>query len=185
MYSDDNHDALPVITNGVGPVIFTDYVLLIRNYVGLSGGTPSPQDKLFACPADTFYYVEWQRFNESLYLQPVYKYSSYGFNAGNMDTGFTSSGVAGSRLDSIKDPAKTVLATEWPTFLPYSWHQPAAPYDNNYPPYFNNARDIVSFVDGHVNYIKIYWDTNNTPLTHSEAWQYEPPADYDYKWSGD
>jgi len=39
-------------------------------------------------------------------------------------------------------------------------------------------------VDGHVSYVKIYWDTNNV-AGHLEAWQYDPPAGYDYKWSGD
>jgi len=43
---------------------------------------------------------------------------------------------------------------------------------------------MMSFVDGHVNYIKIYWDANVT-TDHLQAWHYDPPADYDYQWSCD
>jgi hypothetical protein len=47
------------------------------------------------------------------------------------------------------------------------------------------ARDMVSFVDGHASYVKIYWDATNTSFGHVEAWNYDPPQGYDYKWSGD
>lgn len=50
---------------------------------------------------------------------------------------------------------------------------------------YNNARDVVSYVDGHVSYIKMYWDANNATVGHQEAWHYDPPAGCDYKWSGD
>ena len=82
-------------------------------------------------------------------------------------------------MSSIKDPVKTVLVAEFPALPPYSWHVTSAAG------HFNNARDMVSFVDGHVSYIKIYWDTNNATIGHQEAWHYDPPAGYDYKWSGD
>ena len=38
-----------------------------------------------------------------------------------------------------------------------------------------------AFVDGHVSYIKIY----NDPSKQQEAWQYDPPGGYDYKWSAE
>jgi hypothetical protein len=44
---------------------------------------------------------------------------------------------------------------------------------------------MVSFVDGHINYIRMYLDTKNVYAGHGEAWHYNPPAEYDYKWSGD
>ena len=37
---------------------------------------------------------------------------------------------------------------------------------------------MVSFVDGHVDFIKIYYQG------YLAIW-YDPPAGYDYKWSGD
>jgi len=50
---------------------------------------------------------------------------------------------------------------------------------------FNYARNIVNFVDGHVSYVKTYW---NEPLAASGGWffsmNYDPPAGYDYQWSG-
>jgi hypothetical protein len=89
-------------------------------------------------------------------------------------------GIAGRKLSSIKEPVKTVLVTEFAALLPYSWHQPAGASGH-----YNNAQDMVSFVDGHVRFIKIYWDGANVAADHLEAWQYDPPLDYDYKWSGD
>jgi len=48
---------------------------------------------------------------------------------------------------------------------------------------FNDAKNMVSFVDDHVSYIKIYWGGNNPP--GSLALHQNPPGGYDYKWSGD
>jgi hypothetical protein len=39
----------------------------------------------------------------------------------------------------------------------------------------------VSFVDGHVSYIRIYWNANLDMTTCD----YNPPTGYDSKWSGD
>jgi len=54
---------------------------------------------------------------------------------------------------------------------------------------FNDAKNMVSFVDGHVNYIKIYWNTNRVLSGGTSyittAADYDPPAGYDYQWSGD
>ena len=47
---------------------------------------------------------------------------------------------------------------------------------------FNDAKDIVGFVDGHVDYIGIYW-SGSPP--GSLAMFYDPPAGYGYQWSGD
>ncbi len=53
-------------------------------------------------------------------------------------------------------------------------------------PLFNNAKNFVSFVDGHVSYIKIYWNSAaNSDGFYSMAFYYDPPAGYDYQWSGD
>jgi prepilin-type processing-associated H-X9-DG protein len=47
---------------------------------------------------------------------------------------------------------------------------------------FNGAKNMVSFVDGHVSYINIFWDSAfNGGI--SEAFMYDPPASYDYQWS--
>jgi hypothetical protein len=89
-------------------------------------------------------------------------------------------GIAGMKMASIKEPAQTVLAAEAPAFYPYSWHQPATPIQPEWP-MFNNAKDVVGFVDGHASYVKIYWDES----VRANSFCYNPPGGYDYKWSGD
>ena len=182
MYTDDHEGTLPGVTNGINPGTFTDYETVVRSYVGL-GGTPSPADRLFKCPADTFYfYMDRDRISQPMYQQAAYRFSSYSFNAGNLSAPRQFPGIAGLKLNTIKDPVKTVVVTESPALLPYSWHRPGPAFDDHNQPYFNNALNVVSFVDGHVNYIPIYWDTNHV-VAHIEAWQYDPPAGYDYRWS--
>jgi hypothetical protein len=41
--------------------------------------------------------------------------------------------------------------------------------------------NMVTYVDGHASYTRMYVDTN----TVAEAWQINPPAPYDYQWSAD
>jgi len=192
MYCDDANDTSPSAqtTNR----IMSYYKTLVQGYVGLNG-PPSPQDKLFACPSDTFHYwvqstgvavfVPRGRHEESL---PYY--SSYAFNGvNNQVTNFpppavngSFPGISGRKLSSIKHPDKTVLVAEQSALFPYSWHQPKRPVSNPNSCFFNNAMDMVSFVDGHVSYIKIYWNAQlGTLLTTF----YDPPAGYDYQWSGD
>src|ERR1700733_3765391 len=57
MYSDDSADKAPR-TPGTGQypgLNWSGYKKLMNSYVG-ANRAPSPQDKIFACPADTFYY---------------------------------------------------------------------------------------------------------------------------------
>jgi hypothetical protein len=88
-------------------------------------------------------------------------------------------GIGGQRLSSIKHPASTILIAESPAMIPYSWHQPKRPVADPQSGCFNDAMDMVGFVDGHVSYIKMYWDTRSSSMV------YDPPAGYDYQWSGD
>jgi prepilin-type N-terminal cleavage/methylation domain-containing protein len=186
VYADDHGDVLSLVSSNMSPSVFTDYKNWMKSYVGLHGAS-SPQDAIFACPADTFCLPD----NiggppQACHLLAAFNYSSYVFNAGNIrkDYPFTNGfpGIAGRKLTSVKNPAKTILVTEQPTLCPYSWHQPKRLAGKEYQ--FNDARNMVSFVDGHVNYIKIYWDTNATIMPpHFEAWHYDPPAGYDYQWS--
>jgi hypothetical protein len=81
--------------------------------------------------------------------------------------------ITGQKMSAIKSPAKAVLVGEWPAFFGGSWH-----------PVINgdcaNARDVLSFVDGHASFTRIYWNG----VSDSDPCDYEPPADYDYNWSG-
>jgi prepilin-type N-terminal cleavage/methylation domain-containing protein len=184
MYADDSSEAFPLTTNQT-PTAFSAEVQLMKSYVGMTGAL-SEKAKLFDCPADTFYYLDRRFVSQSLNQQSNYYYSSYVFNGGNFSISFPKGtpplphwpGIAGRKLSSVREPVKTVLVTEAPALLPYSWHQRAGIS------HYNDALDMVSFVDGHVNFIRIYWD-ETTPPAKVEAWQYDPPAGYDYKWSGD
>ena len=180
MYADDSSDAFPPATNRP-PASFTAYTLLMKSYVGLTGTKPE-RAKLFACPADTFYWdYENGWISQSLNQQARFYYSSYGFNGGNFLTGTSTvprwPGIAGRKLSSIKEPVKTVLVIEFAALLPYSWHEPTRVS------HYNNSQDMVGFVDGHVRFIKMYWNAAKT--NGIEAWHYDPPVGYDYKWSGD
>jgi prepilin-type N-terminal cleavage/methylation domain-containing protein len=181
MYADDSSDAFPPPKHDFPPDAFTAYTKLMKNYLGMTGAS-AERAKLFDCPADTFYYYDKDRIPESLYSQASHYYSSYGFNGGNFPMGEPPvprwPGIAGRKLSSIKEPVKTALVMEFAALLPYSWHEPVGAS------HYNNAQDMVAFVDGHVSFIKIYWDAAVTN-DHREAWQYNPPAGYDYKWSGD
>jgi len=188
LYSDDANDISPAsqTTNR----IVNYYKTLVQSYVGLKG-PPSPQDKLFACPADTFRY--WAATNHTVVFSPTGRhespyanYSSYAFNGINRETTNTSVrgsilGIAGKKFSAIRHPDKTVLVTEHSSFYPYSWHQPKQPISDPSSCPFNNAMNMVSFVDGHVSYIKTYWNGKVGSL----AIFYNPPAGYDYQWSGD
>jgi prepilin-type N-terminal cleavage/methylation domain-containing protein len=188
MYADDHDNVLTLVSTNHSPNIWTDYKSWMKSYVGLNGPS-SPQDTLFACPADTFYYTDAYADSlvfQSRHLQTNYNYSSYVFNAGNIraDYPFTNvfPGIAGRKLTSIKNPTRTVLVTEWPALVPYSWHQPKRLPSGVTG--VDDSKNVVSFVDGHISYIKIYWDSNASS-GHWQAWNYDPPAGYDYQWSGD
>lgn len=51
--------------------------------------------------------------------------------------------------------------------------------------FFDDAKNVVGFVDGHVSYVKIFWNPSPVqPGVWAVAIQYDPPAGYDYQWSG-
>jgi len=192
MYSDDSDDTSP----SPGPAttkdvtsLYAGYKKLLKEYLGQ--GPSSSGERLFACPADMFFpnfitngpppmrYVR-----ESLHQTSFSDYSSYMFNGGdNVTRDFktfqvTLPGLAGVKLSSIKNPSRTVLVAEYAASAPWSWHEPSSKL------MFNDARNVVSFADGHASYIKIYW--NSTPYaggSMSLAVHYDPPGKYDYQWS--
>jgi prepilin-type N-terminal cleavage/methylation domain-containing protein len=187
MYSDDASDIEPFAqaTNR----IVNYYRMLMQSYVGLDN-SPSPEDKLFACPSDIFRY--WTRDGVVVFSphgrheSATQYYSSYAFNGVNDDqTNFSASGsilgIAGQKFSSLRHPSETVLVIEQAAFFPYSWHRPKQPISNPNSCFFNNSKDMVSFADGHVSYIEMYWNGQAGSL----ATFYNPPAGYDYQWSGD
>jgi prepilin-type N-terminal cleavage/methylation domain-containing protein len=187
MYSDDSNDASPSLgsagltaTNTVK--LYVGCKALMKNYVGLNGAS-SPQDKLFQCPADVFnpkYFFENRAFSvyvqKSIHDESRFDFSSYAFNGGDniiRKFGVTVPGLGGVKLSAVRHPSRTALVVEVPAFEPYSWHDP-----NRSATAYNDSKNIVSFVDGHVNYIKIYWNPG-----HGSTGFYDPPDSYDYQWS--
>jgi prepilin-type N-terminal cleavage/methylation domain-containing protein len=203
MYSDDANDKAPGRAAGV-KFVMAGYKELVKSYVGLRG-VSSTQDKLFACPADVYYYdtcfgkrnpasPSYEGYvPESWCAQSNSDFTSYVFNAGNLFGPTRKAalpGIAGMTLGSIKHPSRTVLVTEAPALIPFSWHQPrrllfemvrsGIPCHTKF---FNDSMNMVSYADGHVSYVKIYWKFP-TNSVFSPACAYDPPAGYDYQWSG-
>jgi prepilin-type N-terminal cleavage/methylation domain-containing protein len=195
MYSDDSNDATPspgtAAASADAMLLYTGYKELMKNYVGLKEAS-SPQDKLFTCPADAFFPSffltnvpgPWYQVSMSFHDQPFSDFSSYVFNGGNNITRTNKSqtivvprpGLTGVKLSAVKHPSRTALISEGSAPCPWSWHEPSRSIR------FKDAKNIVSFVDGHVGYIKIYWDKSFNG-GRSQAFMYDPPASYDYQWS--
>ncbi len=137
LYAADNGDRFPAAPHVTGDSLSTNdcgmfYKRLMKSYVGLHGASSS-QDKLFACPADTFFY-EWPSLTfraRSMHAQPESDYSSYAFSGGNGCTNSPPSflqetcfpGVFGCKQAPIKDPGRTRLTLEASAVFPWSWHQ--------------------------------------------------------------
>jgi len=195
IYCDDSNDATP--SPGTGPFLLSGYKELMKSYVGLKGAS-STGDKLFACPADSFFpnflfsgtspaYV-WT----SLHNESSFDYSSYSFNGGDnltrtfrITNQYSMPGLTGVKFSSVKHPARTMLVAESSAFYPWSWHNPQWPDLSHEALTYNDAKNMGSFVDGHVSYVKIYWDKAKFSAGISFSMNYNPPAGYDYQWSRD
>lgn len=163
LYAGDYSDSLPILPNpnpypnGVGAY----YKQLVKSYLGLSG-PPLPSEKVFICPSDPV-----------ICKQLGHAFTSYTFNG--YEVGPTAiPRITGQKLGSIKSPAKADLAGEWPAFFGGAWH----PLTGQNKP---DPKNILAFVDGHVSFVKIYWDG----VADSNPCDYEPPARYDYNWDGE
>jgi prepilin-type N-terminal cleavage/methylation domain-containing protein len=186
MYVDDSSDKAPRTpgTENSPGLNWSGYKALMRQNVGIDGASSS-KARIFACPADTFFYNLAKNFEyvpHGFHTEAVGDFSSYAFNGGNARTNSNAPGIAGRSISSIREPGKTVLVAEVSAFTPWSWHDPKLTPPGQ-SPMFNDAKNMVSFVDGHVSYVKIFWGGNNPP--GSLALHRDPPAGYDYKWSGD
>ena len=162
-YAEDDADSLPVLPvpnpypNGIGAY----YKQLVKGYLGLTGPA-SPAEKVFTCPSDRV-----------ICSQVGHAFTSYTFNGYEVGPGAIER-ITGQKLGSIKTPSKAVLVGEWPAFFGGSWHPPV---NQDYP----DARNVLSFVDGHARLTRIFWDG----LPDSDPGAYEPPAGYEYNWDGE
>ena len=83
--------------------------------------------------------------------------------------------MGGKPFSSVREPARLVLVGELSGAFALSAHERKHPYQ------FNNARNVMSFVDGHVSYIPIYW--NGVRGFDGLSFLYAPPEGYEYRWS--
>lgn len=184
MYADDSDDAAPRPTEANDPTVsLVGYKRLVRTYLG-SGSRSPAQERIFACPADSFYYDDLlgspKLVRSGLCQQAVSDYSSYAFNGGNASANPNAPGLSGRRLGSVLDPTRTVLVAEASACSPWSWHQPRLPLGHQNA-MFNDAMNNLGFVDGHVDYVRVFWNDRRAGLSIA----YDPPAGYGYKWSAD
>jgi prepilin-type N-terminal cleavage/methylation domain-containing protein len=162
-YANDYSDSLPVLPspnpypNGVGAY----YKQLVKGYLRLTG-PPLPNEKVFICPSDPI-----------ICTQLGHAYTSYTFNGYEVGPGALPR-ITGQKLGAIKSPTKAVLAGEWPAFFGGSWHPLVSPDHLD-------SKNVLTFVDGHVAFVRIYWDG----VSDSNPCAYEPPAQYDYNWDGE
>jgi prepilin-type processing-associated H-X9-DG protein len=188
MYADDSGGTMPEVPahSGYANGVRFFYKEMMKSYVGLHGPS-GPNDLLFACPAD--------RANglvQPLSLLPQSDFTSYMFNSGGNFLHRGQGGLRGGQFDAVALPSNTLLVAEQPAFVGCSWHSPqpgGAPVNATttgpmthgagqlYS--YNNALAMVSFVDGHVKYIKVYFDGKTAPLN------YNPVPGYEYQWTGD
>jgi len=115
---------------------------------------------------------------QSPHDDPVMDFLSYGFNGGDNLTRtagtrvYTRVGLGGVKLSAVKHPARTLLVMENSAPAPWSWHEPVRRAQ------FNDAKSMVSFVDGHVAFVEMHWDSSKF-----YAGCCDPPAGYDYQWT--
>ncbi len=191
MYLDDQNNNSPGNTNAAHSpfVSWTDYRQLINSYLAIQGAS-SPQDRIFACPVDTFFY-DATRNGRGFVPQPLHEqadnaFTSYAFNAGQFTTPPRTNqppitnyyGIGGRRLETVPHPSETILVAEMPAFAPYSWHEPKRPFSVANAQ-FKDSKNVLGFVDGHASFTKMYYDGRKI------AWDYDPPPGYNYQWSGD
>lgn len=166
-YTEDNQKRLPLAQSAQESDIWWWYKEQVKGHLGLTGPS-SPNDKVFACPADRGYSDPMP-----FHLNSRFDYSSYVFN------GVTLPGapnISGWQLSSITFPQQTLLAMEWCAHAPLSWHRSRTGRKNQ--PFYNDAMSVVGFVDGHVGFSRIYFDGYNA------AYMRDPIPGYDYRFSG-
>lgn len=159
----DNDEIFPS-TNDVQFV----YWQYMGRYVGLNRPLWETDAKLFQCPSG----FQLVRVKDSPWWT-----NSYDFNGWSTAWGVSPRvpSLAGKRLQSIKATDRTALLGEHSAFFAQSWHSPQRFAHTN-------ALNVLGFVDGHVDFVKIYW--NGLPGTADAPFNYDPIPGYEYNWSG-
>ncbi|HEX4264744.1 MAG TPA: prepilin-type N-terminal cleavage/methylation domain-containing protein [Verrucomicrobiae bacterium] len=174
LYADEHGDAIAFYTNS----IYFDYKEAIAPYAG------GKSNSVFICAADDFAFTgtlaSWFKHppaaGRSFSSQSWTHFSSYWFNGGVGTRKHTNDlRMAQKPFASVRQPAKTELIGEISGGLGLSSHVRKQPLQ------FADALNVMSFVDGHADCIRIYW--NGVEGVRGFPVFYEPPAGYDYKWT--
>jgi hypothetical protein len=171
-FAEENDQTLPRVDNSPAPGGWWYYKEQVKGYLGLTGPS-STNDTVFGCPDDRGYGEAEDEKPRPFCKSRKYAYTSYVFNGVNLP-GIPN--IAGRQVSSILDPSRTLLVMEWTAHGPLSWHRSRTGRANT--PFYNDAESVVGFVDGSVNFIRIYYDGLNAAYTR------DPPAGYQYKYSG-
>jgi len=174
LYADEHGDSIAFYTN----TVYFDYKKSVSSYLG------TKTNDLFKCPADDFvftgtfgsWFTDPPLSGQSFYNQSWTEFSSYWFNGGVRVDPANLLGMAQKVFDSVRQPAKTELIGEISGGIGVSTHVRRQPLQ------FPDALNVMSFVDGHADNIKIYW--NGVAGIDGFSAFYEPPGGYDYKWTG-
>ncbi|MBM3839263.1 MAG: type II secretion system protein [Verrucomicrobia bacterium] len=167
LYADDHKATLPGPTRAHPGDFWWWYKEQVKSYLGLTGAS-SPNDRVFACPADRGYSDP-----QPFCLSPRFDYGSYVFNGVTL---LGAPNIAGWKLPAVNQPRRTLLLMEWAAHAPLSWHRSKTGKANA--PFYCDAKSVVAFADGHAGLTKIYYDGYNAAYTR------DPIPGYDYKYSG-
>ncbi len=178
MYADDHGDDIAYYTNK----IYFDYKQNILSYLA-GNGNASSNSTVFICAADDFdlsgpigSWILDASVGRGFHNQVWSQFSSYWFNGLTRGSNTNELGMAQKPFASVREPARTELIGEISGGMGLSGH------DRLQPLQFQNARNVMSFVDGDVSYIKMFW--SGTAGFDSFPAFYDPPDGYDYKWAG-
>ena len=179
LYADDHGDVVGFYTN----TIYFDYKKNILPYLGQSGSSMS-NSAVFVCAADDWvftgtlgsWFTDPPLHGQGFCNQSWTEFSSYWFNGLARGADSNNVGMAQKPFSRTREPSLTELLGE------ISGGGGLSSHDRRQPLQFPDARNVMSFVDGHASYLKIYW--NGVQGVDGFSAFYEPPAGYDYKWSG-
>jgi len=172
-FAEEHEQTLPRVDNSPAPGGWWYYKEQVKGYLGLTAPS-STNDTVFACPNDRGYGEGESEKPRPFCKSRKYVYTSYVFNGVDLP-GIPN--IASREVSSINDPSRTLLVMEWTAHGPLSWHRSRIGKANT--PFYNDAESVVGFVDGHADFVRIYYDGLNAAYTR------DPAPGYNYKYSGD
>jgi prepilin-type N-terminal cleavage/methylation domain-containing protein len=177
-YAMDHGDIITYYTN----TMYFNYIDSVKSYISETMGI-NTNSQVFACPADNFVLAgkidSWfgTTSTENGFCNQAWTHNaSYWFNGLSRAENTNDLGMAQKAFSSVREPSKTALISEDSAGLGMSTHNRVQPYQ------FADAKNVISFVDTHVAYVRIYW--NGTEGVDGFSALYEPPDGYEYKWTG-